>query len=163
MIVRLERLGEEGAISALIAAAFTGMEHSDGTESAIMERLRQSGALTLSLVAEQDGRIVGHVALSPVTISDGTQGWHGIGPLAVAPELQRSGVGSALMAECLAEARTLGVAGCVVLGDPEYYGRFGFAQDPRLIYPGPPPEYFQCLPLDGPMASGTVSYHAAFG
>ena len=120
-----------------------------------MHALRLAGALTLSLVAEKDSAVVGHVAVSPVAITDGTFGWYGLGPIAVAPEFQARGIGSALMRRALADLRALGARGCVLLGNPEYYGRFGFKADPSLVLPGVPPQYFQSLAFAMPMPSGT--------
>ena len=121
------------------------------------------GALTLSLVAEEDGQIIGHAAFSPVTIDGRPCGWYGLGPVAVRPNRQRRGIGDAVISEGLGELVAYGAAGCVVLGEPAYYGRFGFNADSRLRFPGPPAEYFQALAFGGPVPSGTVAYHPAFG
>ena len=94
--IRDERPGDFVAIAALTQAAFRDAEHSDGTEPAIVERLRTDGDLTLSLVAE-DGELLGHAAFSPVTVSDGSTGWYGLGPVSVSPHRQREGIGSALI------------------------------------------------------------------
>jgi putative acetyltransferase len=162
--LRLERPGDEAAIAALTQAAFRDAEHSDGSEAAIVARLRLDGDLALSLVAEDSGgRIVGHAAFSPVTVSDGSTGWYGLGPVSVLPARQREGIGSALIREGLARLRPLGARGCVVLGDPVYYARFGFAHDPALAYPGPPPRYFQRIVVSGPASMGEVRYARAFG
>jgi len=161
--LRAERSGDESAISAVIEAAFTGHPHSDGSEVGIVERLRAAGALTLSLVAEDAGQIVGHVAYSPVAIADGTPGWFGLGPVSVLPERQREGIGSALIRAGLEQLRQAAAAGCVVLGDPAYYSRFGYAHDPALTYPVPMPEAFQQLRFSGPSPRGEVAYNAAFG
>lgn len=84
--VRDEAPGDEAAIAAVTAAAFRGAPHSDGSEAEIIERLRVAGDLAVSLVAvDADGAIVGHVAFSPVTISDGTSGWYGLGPVSSFP------------------------------------------------------------------------------
>jgi putative acetyltransferase len=125
--LRPEQPGDESAISAVTEAAFTGHPHSDGSEVGIVERLRGAGALTISLVAEDAGQIVGHAAFSPVTIADGTTGWFGLGPVSVQPGRQREGIGSALIRAGLEQLRQAGAAGCVVLGDPAYYGRFGYS------------------------------------
>lgn len=163
MEIRSERHGEEQEIAALIEQAFALAEHRDGTEAQIVDRLRKVGALGLSLVADEDGAIVGHVAASPVTIDGHFDGWFGLGPVAVAPAHQRKGVGDRLIREGLAQLVADGAAGCVVLGDPAYYGRFGFEADDRLRYPGPPPEYFQAIAFGGRVPNGTVAYHPAFG
>jgi len=160
--IRPERPGDEAAISQVIGEAFAGADHSDGTEARIVEQLRAGGSLALSLVAEGNG-VLGHVAFSPVDISDGSVRWFGLGPVAVAPYRQGVGIGAALIEQGLDLLRQMDAAGCVVLGEPAYYGRFGFTHDPALVYPGPPPEYFQRLVLNGGPARGTVRYAPAFG
>ena len=160
--IRPERPADAAAISALTTAAFAGAEHSDGTEAQIVDRLRDAGALLVSLVAERDGAIIGHVAFSDVTIGGQDLGWVGLGPVSVAPGLQAGGVGSALIREGLTQAQAMGRKGCVVLGDPGYYARFGFQVTPGVIYPGVPAEYFMALSFDGPAPAGEVAYHAAF-
>jgi putative acetyltransferase len=124
--------------------------------------LRDADALTVSLVAVEAGRIAGHIAVSPVRIDDRPGGWFGIGPLSVDPDIQRSGTGTALVMAALDRLRAMGAEGCVVLGQPGYYGRFGFVGDPDLRYGGEVSPYFQRLILSGPAASGEVTYHAAF-
>ncbi|MDT4815228.1 GNAT family N-acetyltransferase [Achromobacter agilis] len=149
------------AIFTLTQDAFKDHPHSQQTEGHIIDALREAGALTLSLVAWDGGSPVGHIAFSPVTVGDGSAGWYGLGPLAVRPDRQRRGVGAALLREGLARLEALGAAGCVVLGDPAYYGRFGFARDASLTCPGVPPEYFMARVFTRP-ARGEVAYHAAF-
>lgn len=161
--IRRERTGDETAIAALTTAAFREAPHSSGTEALIVEHLRAEGDLALSLVAQNaDQSIVGHVAFSPVAISDGTRGWFGLGPVSVIPLRQRAGIGAALIREGLERLQAMGAQGCVVLGEPAYYGRFGFRHDPKLAFPGPPPEYFQALRLAGSEPAGTVAYAPAF-
>lgn len=160
--VRAETPADAAAIRAVTAAAFENAPHAEGTEPAIVAALRQAGALTVSLVAEWGGTLVGHVAVSPVTISDGTPGWYGLGPLSVLPAWQDRGIGSRLMREALQLLQERGAAGCVVLGNPAYYGRFGFKADPRLVLPGVPPEYFQAVAFAGGFPTGTVRYHEGF-
>jgi len=163
MRIRAETPADETAISRVIARAFAGESHSSHTEQFIVTALRNSGALAISLVATREAEVVGHIAFSPVTISDGASGWYGLGPLAVEPVLHGQGIGSALIHAGLAQLRGAGAAGCVVLGDPGYYGRFDFRQAEGVVYPGPPPEYFMALAFEGhPMPRGTVAYHAAF-
>lgn len=163
MQIRDERDEDAAAIGEITAAAFAKAPHSCGTEARIVEALRRAGALTVSLVATpDDGRIVGHVAFSPVRI-DGTAGrWYGLGPVSVAPELQRQGIGGALIREGLDRLAALNADGCVLLGDPAYYGRFGFVSDPALTYGGVSSPYFQRLVLKGEPPKGDVSYHPAF-
>ncbi|HEV7246844.1 MAG TPA: N-acetyltransferase [Shinella sp.] len=162
MIIRPERAGDIDAIRALTETAFKTAPHADGTEHIIIDRLRAAGALTLSLVAEADGAVVGHVAFSPVSVSDGSPDWYGLGPIAVDPARQGEGIGSGLVREGLARLKALGAAGCVLLGDPVYYGRFGFAPDPKLTLDGVPPEYFMRVAFSPVYGGGTVSYHPGF-
>ena len=162
MQIRDERREDHDAIRALTTAAFLDAPHSGGTEAAIVDALRDAGALAVSLVAVEKGRVVGHVAFSAVTIDGKRQGWYGLGPVSVEPARQRGGVGSALIREGLGRLRAMGAGGCVVLGDPAYYGRFGFVSVPALSYPGVPAEYFQRLVLSGDSPAGVVAYHAGF-
>lgn len=105
---------------------------------------------------------MGHVAVSPVAISDGTAHWYVLGPVSVIPERQGQGLGTRLVTSALSELRALGAAGCVVLGKPTYYARFGFGPEPGLVLPGVPARYFQALALGGAVPSGQVAYHASF-
>ncbi len=159
--IRDERGTDADAIRAMIAAAFAAMPFSHGTEAAIIAALRAAGGLSVSLVAAEGNAVFGHVAFSPVAI-DGASGWYGLGPLAVRPDRQRRGIGSALVRTGLDRLARAGAKGCVVLGDPGYYARFGFAAHPGLVLPGVQAEYFQALALDGPVPAGTVAFHPAF-
>ena len=169
MHIRSETPDDAVAISQLTTAAFAAAEHASGTEATIVERLRATGALTLSLVAQaNDGEIVGHIAFSPVTIaSDGggaVTDWFGLGPVSVLPEHQGAGIGAALVREGLERLAATGAQGCVVLGDPDYYCRFGFIGDAGPRYPGPPAEYFQARGFRShAIPQGVVRYHPAFG
>ncbi len=160
--IRPETALDAAAIEAVTVAAFLNAAHADHTEHFVVKALRQSGQLAVSLVAEHDKLIIGHAAVSPVTISSGAEGWYGLGPLSVTPQYQGLGIGTQLMHRTLIELRALGAAGCVVLGDPRYYARFGFRANPLLILPGVPAEYFQAVSFDGSMPTGTVSYHESF-
>lgn len=160
--IRAERPGDEAAIHRLTAAAFRDMPFSQRNEQHLVDALRRNGDLALSLVAEQGGEITGHIAFSPVAISDGTLRWFGLGPVSVWPERQGRGIGGALIRHGISELRRRGAAGLVLLGSPTYYARFGFRPLPQLRYPGPPPEYFQCLVLTGDVPTGEVRYASAF-
>ena len=162
MIIRPEGPEDVASIRALTNAAFAGVAHSSQTEGAIIDALRSAGALAVSLVAERDGSIIGHVGFSPVLINGEDRGWFGLGPVSVSPSDQRAGVGSALIEAGLKTLSSRGALGCVVLGDPGYYGRFGFTSGHALCYDGPPPEYFQSLVLGGEPVAGEVAYHAGF-
>jgi putative acetyltransferase len=161
VVVRAEVPSDVEAIFEVTRAAFEGHPYSEGAEQYIVDALRSAGGLTLSLVATLDGRVVGHVAFSPVTLSDGSEGWFGVGPVSVVPELQRRGIGSALMSEGLARLRALGAAGCVLVGDPAYYVRFGFRARPELDFDYPP-EVCLTLPFADFVPHARVAFHAAF-
>jgi putative acetyltransferase len=163
MLIRHEQEGDYDAISMVTALAFADAEHSDQTEPEIIVRLRAAGVLTISLVAVDGEALIGHVAFSPVTINGGGGGWFGLGPVSVKPAYQGAGVGSALIRDGLKQLQFHGAEGCVVLGDPSYYARFGFERDDNLRYDGAPPEYFMRLLLAAPVTpTGSVEYAPAF-
>ena len=162
MIIRHETPADTPRIHALTQDAFADIEHSSHTEAAIIDALRRAGALTVSLVAVRDGEIIGHVAFSPVLMDGVDLGWSDLGPVSVAPGHQRAGVGTALIEAGLRALRERGAAGCVVLGDPDYYRRFGFTSKHALRYADVPPRNFQSMALAGGPASGEVSYHEGF-
>lgn len=163
MILRSERPSDARAIRALTKIAFAGAEHSSGTEAEIVAGLREAGALVLSLVMETGEGLIGHCAFSKVEIADGAKGWFGLGPVSVDPEVQGQGIGTKLIREGLTRlVRDHGAKGCVVLGDPGYYSRFGFQPVPGLIFEGVPPEYFMAISFEAPMPQGAVGYHPAF-
>jgi len=162
MQIRLERPQDAATIHALTEAAFHGMPFSNQTEARVIEGLRATGALTLSLVATEADDVIGHVAFSPVTVGGKAVGWYGLGPVSVWPARQRTGVGKALIRDGLEQLRALGAGGCVLLGDPRYYHRFGFENDPDLYVVGVPQGAFQCLTFAGARPKGQVSFHPAF-
>ena len=162
IVIRSERDADTDAIAEVTAAAFETLEISNHTEQLIIEALRATGALKVSLVAELDGRVVGHVAFSPVTISDSTQNWYGLGPVSVLPELQLQGVGKALIREGLSRLKDMGAGGCCLVGHPEYYIKFGFQNLPGLVLEGVPPEVFFGLSFEGHAPQGSVAFHEAF-
>ena len=102
------------------------------------------------------------MAISPVTISSGESDWYGLGPISVLPAKQGQGIGTLLMQAALDRLQNLGAHGCVVLGDPQYYGRFGFKAFPELYLKDVPPEYFQVIAFNGSIPHGKVVYHKAF-
>jgi predicted N-acetyltransferase YhbS len=158
-----ERQGDAEAIRAVTAAAFEGAPHSSGSEAAIVEGLRKAGALALSLVAvEESGAIAGHAAFSAVSIAGEAGGWFGLGPVSVRPDVQRRGIGAALIRAGLERLREMGAEGCVVLGDPAYYSRLGFESDPALRYGEVPAEYFRSIRFGPARPRGEVRYHRAF-
>lgn len=162
-LIRNETAADADAITAVTLAAFATLEISQHTEQFIVKALRAAGALAVSLVAELDGRVVGHVAFSPVVLSDGTPDWHGLGPVSVLPAHQRQGIGKALIRQGLARLQAMGARGCCLVGHPDYYRKFGFRNLDQLAHAGVPPEYFLALSFDGHWPQGTVAFHEAFG
>lgn len=161
--IRHETEADIVEIADVTRRAFEAHRYSSGTEAYIIEALRRADMLFLSLVAESNERIIGHIAFSPVTISDASPGWYGLGPLSVLPEFQRTGIGTRLVLAGLDILRGRRARGCALLGEPEFYERFGFSNDPDLVLEGVPPEYFQVVSFD-PAARprGTVTFHPAF-
>jgi putative acetyltransferase len=162
IVIRSETNDDIGTIAEVTIAAFETLEISNHTEQFIIEALRAAQALTLTLVAEVDGRVIGHIAFSPVTISDGTQNWYGLGPVSVLPKYQGQGVGKALIREGLSRLKGLGARGCCLVGHPEYYRKFGFDGIPELVHEGVPPEVFLALSFDGNLPRGTFTFHEGF-
>jgi len=163
LLIRSEIPSDIAAIETVTESAFRNAPHTDHNERFILAALRAAGALAISLVADKDGAVVGHVAVSPVSISDGTDGWFGIGPVSVIPECQGRSIGSQLVREALRLLEESGSSGCVVLGDPAYYQRFGFRSEPGLVLPDVPPEYFMAVSFRPCLPRGVVTYHQAFG
>ncbi|MFH2052940.1 MAG: N-acetyltransferase [bacterium] len=162
ILIRSETSGDAQAITDVTIAAFATLEISNQTEHFVVAALRDAGALTISLVAEVGDRVVGHIAFSPVTISDGTPGWYGLGPVSVLPEYQRQGIGKALIEEGLSRLKGLGARGCCLVGHPLYYRQFGFANTQDLAHEDVPPEVFFALAFEGPIPAGTVNFHPGF-
>lgn len=162
MKIREEYSADIAAIEAVTVAAFKQAPHSAQTEHFIVRELRNNGALVVSLVAEEQGTVIGHVAISPVTVAKENVGWYGLGPVSVEPSRQGCGIGSQLIQAALQQLRNLNANGCVVLGEPDYYARFGFSAMANLLLPGVPAEYFQAIVFNGPPPVGEVAYHPAF-
>jgi putative acetyltransferase len=159
-MIRYARAGDRPAIADTVEAAFGRPD-----EARLVERLRADGDMILELVAEQDGQVAGHVLISRL-FADRNEMFAALAPLAVQPGLQRTGLGKGLVRMALEQAREFGVHGMLVLGDPAYYGRFGFAAETaaqvRSPYAGSPS--FMALALEGdPFAVPlNVAYPSAF-
>ena len=162
VLIRDEKDTDYRAISDVTKSAFETMEISNHTEQFIIEALRSAKALTVSLVAEVDGLVVGHIAFSPVTVTDGTKGWYGLGPVSVRPDLQRKGIGKALIQEGLSRLKKLNAKGCCLVGHPEYYRQFGFENVEGLVHEGVPREVFFALTFEGNIPRGKVLFHQGF-
>ena len=162
IILREETDADLRPITEVTIAAFKILEISNHTEQFVIEALRATKALTLSLVAEMDGHVVGHIAFSPVTLSDGTRGWYGLGPVSVLPAYQRQGIGKALIREGLSPLKNLDARGCCLVGHPQYYRKFGFENVAGLVHEGVPQAVFFALSFDGRFPHGTVTFHEGF-
>ena len=162
MLIRSEIEQDIAAIRDITFAAFEHHPYSNQTEHLLVDALREARALSVSLVAEIDREVVGHIAFSPITIDRTELGWYGLAPVSVRVDLQRQGIGIALVNSGLRALRDLGAQGCVLAGDSVYYGRFGFRVLPQLVYVGVPPEYFLSLPFVAMVPKGKVAFHPAF-
>ncbi|MDJ0785998.1 MAG: N-acetyltransferase [Myxococcota bacterium] len=159
--IRPEQAGDERPIHDLTEAAFRGMPYADGDEQEVVDRLRSAGALQLSLVAVQEGEVVGHVAFSPAE-GGGPGSWLALGPVSVRPDLQRAGIGSALIERGLAEIRKQGALGCILTGNPAYYRRFGFEVTPQHAPANEPSEFFMLRCFGNARPTGAFAFHPAF-
>lgn len=161
--IRPEESRDDDAVHALHQQAFRDHPHSNQTEHHIVRRLRAANALAVALTAERDGEVLGHIAFSPVTIDGKDCSWYGLGPVAVLPRVQGQGIGSALVRRGLERLRVLGACGCVLVGEPAYYGRFGFARHESLVCKGIPQDYVLALPFGNVCPHGFLCFHDAFG
>ena len=160
--IRSESIHDSEAIDNVISVAFENHPYSNHKEQFIVSQLRADSALSVSLVAEYEGKVVGHIAFSKVKISDKECSWYGLAPVSVYPEYQKSGIGSQLINAGLEAIKLQGAKGCVLLGEPDYYKRFGFEADKSLVLSGVPPEFFLGLSFGEHTPSGKVEYHQAF-
>jgi len=160
--IRSEQATDAARITEVTELAFRNAAHTCGREHCLVEALRAANALTCSLVAVSDLGIVGHVAASPVTVANASGNWFGIGPISVLPECQKQGIGSQLMNAVLAQLRAGGARGCMLVGDPAFYTRFGFKSDGTLVVPEAPPEVTLNLCFHHCDDHGAVSFHPAF-
>ena len=162
LTLREETTADIDAITEVTIAAFKKLPVSNHTEQFIINALRDANALTISLVADIDGRVVGHIAFSPVIISHGTRDWYGLGPISVLPEYQKQGIGKSLVKKGLSLVKNMGGQGCALVGDPNYYKQFGFKNYPELVHEGIPQEVFLALPFNEKVPQGTIEFHAGF-
>jgi len=160
--IRPERIADHEVITEVVSAAFSGRPYSDGTEAQLVQELRAQCALSVSLVAETAGAVVGHIAFSPAFPADGTSRCFALGPVAVLPGLQRKGIGSALIIKGLEAIRTLGANACILVGDPCYYSRFGFVLSPPDAPTDQPAQYFMVKHFGDCRPVGPISFHRAF-
>ncbi len=163
MEIRPENNDDHNAISEATITAFEDHPFSQKTEHLIIDELREANALTVSLVAVINEQVIGHIAFSPVSISDGTIDWFGLGPISVLPEFQGQGIGSKLIKTGVSRIMNgIGGRGCVLVGPPNFYSMFSFANYPQLIHEGIPQEVFLAQPFTENVPSGIVKFHPAF-
>jgi len=160
--IRPEKPGDHAAIYDVTERAFAPKPYSDGDEQDLINRLRDADALEISLVAETDGQLVGQVTFSEGFAADGSKGWYALGPVAVEPKLQSKKIGAKLIEAGLDMLRERDAAGCVLIGNPTYYSRFGFQLFPELCPAGEPAEYFQVLPMKVKKPNTVVGFHPLF-
>ncbi|WP_039017433.1 GNAT family N-acetyltransferase [Halocynthiibacter namhaensis] len=162
MIIRPEQPADRDAINAVTIAAFATVPYGSEHDGKITDLLREAGALRLSLVAEDAGEILGHVAFSPVGVGTCTEGWVCLGPVSVRPDRHGAGIGSKLIREGLEQVKSLWEAGCILMGNPAYYSRFGFEVSSDLKLNGEGSPYLQALAFGPNAPQGDVRFHAAF-
>jgi len=160
--VRTESKNDYTAISEVIDKAFLGMPYADGDESELVAQLRNECALVVSLVAELQESIVGHIAFSPARANDGSHAWFALGPVAVLPQYQSQGIGSDLVRAGINRVEKMGAIGCILTGNPGYYTRFGFKLSPLNTPPNEPEEFFMVKLLGNHEPIGPVYFHEAF-
>jgi len=162
MEIRRENTTDFRSIHRLTTDAFESVRVSEGREAVIIDNLRADGDLTLSLVALDDSTLVGHIAFSPVQVGNVTYGWYGLGPISVSPVQQRKGIGSALVKKGLSLLRDGGAEGCALIGDPNYYSRFGFKSDGNLQYQNLPEKLVQWVSFKQQRPEGELVFSPAF-
>jgi putative acetyltransferase len=159
---RLETPADVDVINDLTTRAFAPMSFSDGTEPQVIKRLRERQELTLSLLAVNDaGRILGHVAFSPVQIP-GLSKWYGLGPISVEPAHQRKGIGRAMVTKAIRDLRKIGARGITLIGNPAVYGPMGFVSHGHLTHGDLPPHLVQHMTLSGDDPAGELRFSPAF-
>jgi putative acetyltransferase len=160
--IRNECNSDVDAIRSTTEHAFHGMPYARGDEQDVIDRLRCANALTLSLVALMDAKVVGHIAFSPAEAGDVSHSWFALGPVSVLPEWQGQGIGSALIKRGLAQLENLDAAGCILTGNPQFYRRFGFQLAPDNAPQNEPAEFFMIKPLSSKTPPGRFAFHEAF-
>ena len=162
--IRREQPGDERAIRALTDAAFRDMPHADGDEGEVVDKLREDGDLHLSLVAlNSDQAIIGHVAFSPVSIEHAEGRWYQLGPVSVIPSGQNAGIGTQLIEYGVSELKGSGAGGIALVGNPDYYERFGFTREHEVTLSETMDPYLQIVVFGDNAPSGQLTLAKAFG
>jgi putative acetyltransferase len=160
--VRPETPHDHQVIYGITQRAFASMPFASGDEQILINNLRDAGALSISLVAEVNAHVRGHVAFSPARAADGTHPWYALGPIAVEPTFQRRGIGTALINAGIRLLQERNAQGCTLVGDTNYYPRFGFQSFPAICPPTEPPEYFMILPMRTKTPTAVITFHPLF-
>lgn len=160
--IRPERAGDETRIYEITELAFRDRPYAGGDEQDLINRLRDLGKLTLSLVALDREELIGQVTFSPAELSDGSGPWFALGPVSVTPSRQSEGIGGMLVREGLEQISALGALGCILTGNPVYYRRFGFELAPANVPQEESVEFFQLKLIAADSAEGTFSFLAEF-
>lgn len=160
--VRDELVSDRAAICSITQAAFEGKPYASGDEQDVVDRLRNAGALSLSLVAVDGEEMLGQASFSPAVNEDGSSPWFALGPISVSPGRQAEGIGGILIREGFARLQAMNALGCILTGDPNYYQRFGFKVTPEFCAINEPAEYFQLKLFADQLPSGRFSFHSAF-
>ena len=162
MNIRPEQDTDKQAIYEVTQSAFATVEYAGGNEQDIVNTLRDLGALSLSLVACRGEELVGHVAFSPAPAADGSGPWYALGPVSVHPDEQRQGIGAALINTGLEQLAQQGGLGCILVGDPAYYQRFGFEAAPDHVPDNEPAEYFMLNCFSDTRPTDKFAFHEGF-
>ncbi|WP_319568517.1 GNAT family N-acetyltransferase [Cohaesibacter marisflavi] len=162
MEIRKETAADFDAIMNVTLAA--ARQHQLGKQNGYftLNELRKSGLVTLSLVAEVDGTIVGHVAFCPVRVSGGDKGWYALGPVSVLPECLSQGIRKALIAEGLEMLRQMHGKGVALVGDPDYFKPLGFMNAPEMASVKDMADEFLIMSFDNRMPYGRMEFPEGF-
>lgn len=160
--LRVERPDDVATIQRITKQAFAQVPHASGSEDRIIDGLREAGVLLSWVAVIAENEVVGQVSLSPVRIGGSSEGWFGLGPIAVDPQYQRRGVGSRLVEGATSYLRSVGACGCILIGDPSWYRRFGFLPAPDMRFAEVSAPWLMVLPFVEDWPQGEVHYHPAF-
>lgn len=160
--IREECDTDHAVIRSITKRAFRGVPYADGDGQDVIDRLRFTNALTLSLIAVLHQEIVGHIAFSPAKVGNGSYPWFTLGPVSVLREHQYQGIGSALIEGGLTQLREMNALGCILTGNPLYYQKFGFKPVPENAPPNEPDEFFMLKLLSSQAPDGQFAFHRAF-
>jgi len=162
ILIRAETEADFESIWKVTERAFLPMSFSNGDEQYVIERLRASNNLTLSLVAVVDERIVGHIAFSPAMLNGEFRDWYALGPVSVLPEYQGIGIGSELINSGIEMLRGNKAQGCILTGNPLFYNKFGFEVAPDAAPSSEPKDYFMLNQFVSKKPSGVFAFDPAF-